>query len=387
MLNTKILLMKRLFFLFLFFSTTAVMAQNAKVVSAYNSLRNGDLNKAVEYIESATEHDKTGVDPKTWLYRGQIYQQIAASEETFNIGKKEAIEIAYRSFKKSKELDSRNRWEGELLLGFQQLKAIALHAGIEAYNEASYPDARDLFLIGADISDDLEIVDTLAIYNAGLAAEQAEDYDVAVQQYKKAIDLGYLGPNLYLYLANMYQNQDNQEEYIDIVRSGREAYPDNSDLIIYELNYYLRNERLEEAENNLKLAIEKEPDNKQLYFSLGFVYDRLGRSDDAKKYYEQAIDLDDEYFDPIFNLGALYFNQGVEMNNAANEIQDNKKYEAAREEARNVFRKAQPYFEKAHQLDASELDVIRSLAQLYALLGKNDKFQEMKDKENALRGQ
>ena len=347
-------------------------------------MRSGDFDKAVEFIEPAIDNAKTMADPKTWVYRGQIYQSIVASEEVFSVDKKTALQKAAQSFEKAKELDSKDRWVDQITFGLQQVKALAINSGIGAYNDESFEDSRDYFLMGADIAAADGDIDTLAIYNAGLAAEQAEDYDVAIEQYRKAAKVGYLGPNIYLYMANLYQKREMPEKYLEVVKEGRAAYPEDADLIVYELNYYLQNGKFEEAENNLKLAIEKEPDNKQLRFSLGVVYDNLGRRDDAKKAYEEAIALDSDYFDPTFNLGAMYFNQGVEMNNAANDIKDNKKYNEARAEAKKVFEKAQPFLEKAHKLEPKDLSAITSLSQLYALTGENEKYTEMKAKEKAL---
>ena len=129
--------------------------------------------------------------------------------------------------------------------------------------------------------------------------------------------------------------------------------------------------------------MEKEPNNKQLHFSLGVVYDNLDRGDEAVAAYQAAIAIDPNYFDAVYNLGAYYFNQGVEMNNAANEIEDNDEYNKAREAAKGVFEQARPHLEKAHELDASDTGAIASLQQLYALIGETEKYQEMKAKLDA----
>ncbi len=375
--------MKRILFVFFLVATTGLMAQSSKVVSAYNSMKDGDLGKAKEYIEAATTHEKTMGDAKTWVYRGQIYQQMAMSDEDFGVSKVDAVTNALQSFAKAKELDTKERWSTETNLGYLQAKDIALNSGIGAYNEKDYENARDFFLMGEEAAAILGTFDTLATYNAGLAAEQAGDFETAITQYQKAADAGYLGADMYLYMANLYEKQEMPEKYLETIKEGRKAYPDDADLIVYELNYYLRTDKFEEAENNLKLAIEKEPENKQLHFSLGVVYDNLGRRNDAKIAYEKAIAIDQNYFDPIFNLGAMYFNQGVEMNNAANDIKDNKKYNEARAEAKKVFEKARPFLEKAHNLDPSDISAITSLTQLYALTGQNELYKEMKAKEEA----
>ncbi|HEX2618325.1 MAG TPA: hypothetical protein VHL57_12330, partial [Flavobacteriales bacterium] len=52
-------------------------AQNSNVVSAYNYMDNGDLAKAVEYIEPAITNETTIGKEKTWRYRGDIYSRVA----------------------------------------------------------------------------------------------------------------------------------------------------------------------------------------------------------------------------------------------------------------------------------------------------------------------
>ena len=375
--------MKRISILLtLLFVSAAAMAQNANRVSAYNYMTDGEFLKAKEPIDAAITHEKTMSDDKTWRYRGQIYTGLAQGDYE-GINKAEAIQTALESYQKSMELDVKDKWKRENVNGMAQAQNIAVNLGINAYNEQNYADAAKLFLVGEEAAAGLGVVDTLALYNAGLAAEQAEDYEMALSQYRKATEIGYLEAKMYLYMANLYQRMEDQEGYLAIIQEGRAAYPEDADLIVYELNYYLQNQKFEEAENNLKLALEKEPNNKQLHFSLGVVYDNLDRGDEAVAAYQAAIAIDPNYFDAVYNLGAYYFNQGVEMNNAANEIEDNDEYNKAREAAKGVFEQARPHLEKAHELDASDTGAIASLQQLYALIGETEKYQEMKAKLDA----
>lgn len=375
--------MKRIIYLLfaVVLGTTSALAQNPKVVSAYSYLKSGELDKARENIDAAIVHEKTMNNEKTWRYRGNIYQGLALTDSTGD--KKMYIEEAAKSYKKGMELDSKGTWTDDYSQGMETVRVLALNAGIEAYNAKEYETSRDLFLMSAQTSESMGVTDTMAIYNSGLAAEQAEDYENALKQYRRAAELGYLGPQMYIYMGNLYTKQEKPEEYLKVIQEGRKVYPDNTDLIVYELNYYLQNEKFEEAENNLLLALEKEPDNKQLYFSLGVVYDNLGDQEKAVKAYENAIAVDPEYFDAVYNLGAMYFNQAVEMNNKANDIQDNKKYDAARAEAKEVFKKAKPHLEKAHAIDPKDLGAMQSLSSLYVLLNETDKYQEMKAKLEA----
>lgn len=370
--------MKKIIYLVFLFISSNMMAQNSKVVSAYNANEDGEYVKALEYINAAIKHEKTKDEAKTWLYRGQIYQNIAASDEDFGVSKISAIDKSLQSYEKALALDTKERWTEKTKLGLIQMRRVAMQGGVSAYNEKNYEDAMALFAISEKAAEARGEFDTLSVYNGGLAAEQAGDYAVAITQYQKVADVGYLGPKMFLYMANLYNKQEMPDKFIAVVQEGRAKYPEDADLIVYELNYYLRNNKFEEAKENLKLAIEKEPQNKQLYFSLGVVYDNLKEYDKAIVEYKNAIELDSLYFDAIFNLGALYFNKGVEMTNSANDIIDNTEYEAAKAEAEEVFRIGLPYLEKAYELNPEDQGAVASLTQLYALLGMDDKYDAMK---------
>lgn len=373
--------MKHIVYILGIFLTSQAFAQNAAVVTAYRYKTSGEFDKALEAVEPATTHEKTATKEKTWRYRGDIYLGLAQGD--YGVNKVEALQESHKSYVKAKEYDTKENWKQEITLGFNEVRMVSLNEGVDAFTAENYKDARDLFLLSGEVGAELGIVDTLAFYNGGLAAEQAGDFQGAADLYERTAKTGYLEGKMYLYIANVYNKMEDDEKYIQTLQKGRELYPYDSDLIIYELNYYLGRGEFDKAENNLKLAVEQEPDNKQLFFSLGVVYDNLDRKEDAIKSYERAIEIDGEYFDALYNLGALYFNNGVEMNNAANEIKDNKKYDAARAEAKKVFEKAKPYLAKAHSIDETDMGALVSLSQVYALLGENEKYMDIKAKLDA----
>lgn len=373
--------MKHIVYILGIFLTSQAVAQNASVVTAYRYKTSGEFDKALEAIEPATTHEKTATKEKTWRYRGDIYLGLAQGD--YEVDKVEALKQAYESYVKAKEYDTKESWLQEITVGFNEVRIASLNAGVDAFTAENYEDARDLFMVSGNVGAELGIVDTLAFYNGGLAAEQAGDFQKAAELYQRTAETGYLEGKMYLYIANVYNKMENDEQYIATLKKGRELYPSDPDLIIYELNYYLGRGEFDKAENNLKLAVEQEPDNKQLFFSLGVVYDNLKRKEDAIKAYERAIEIDPDYFDALYNLGAMYFNEGVEMNNAANEIKDNKKYDAARAEAKKVFEKAKPFLAKAHEIDETDMGALVSLSQVYALLGENEKYTAIKAKLDA----
>jgi tetratricopeptide (TPR) repeat protein len=159
------------------------------------------------------------------------------------------------------------------------------------------------------------------------------------------------------------------------------------------LNYYLQKGEYEKAKENLRLAAEQDPTNEILFFSMGSVYDNLsaqydeeGKAEEAKEYqdqaadaYKKAIEIKPDYFDANYNLGAMYFNDGVEKVNEANAVppSQSKRYKALLDEAKAIFSVGLPYLEKAHEVNPEDTTTIRSLRDIYARLGDDEKTMEM----------
>jgi tetratricopeptide (TPR) repeat protein len=103
--------------------------------------------------------------------------------------------------------------------------------------------------------------------------------------------------------------------------------------------------------------------------------------------YLKAIEIKADYFDPYYNLGAMHFNTAAELANEANKIpfSKQKEYDAAIAKAKAAFEKAQPYLEKALELQPDDSNTMVSLQQLYAQLKLNDKSLEMKKRREGVK--
>ena len=170
------------------------------------------------------------------------------------------------------------------------------------------------------------------------------------------------------------------------LRTAREKYPREQSLIIEELNIYLTSGDFEKAKTNLQLAAEQDPTNEILWFSLGSVFDNLGNSEEAISAYLKAIEVKADYFDANYNLGALYFNQAVQGINQANDMwkpRMTSKEAAAQKkletEAKELFNTAKPYLETAFSVNPEDAQTIRSLKDIYARTGEDEKFLQMND--------
>jgi tetratricopeptide (TPR) repeat protein len=360
-----------------------------EVVSAYNANKEGDYRAASTYIEQAILIEKSKTKDKTWRYRGDIYLNISR-DTSLTMEYPNALRISMESYLKAKELDLKQRYEQEIMFGLNQVQIGANGKGISYYNTTSFDLAAAAFDLAAEVARTFNIVDTMAVYNAALCYEKADMTDMAIERYKDCADITYQVPNVFLFISTLYRNSDNDEAALKTLQEARISYPREQSLIIEELNIYLTNKDFERAKANLELAAEQDPTNEILWFSLGSVFDNLGNYDEAILAYQKAIDVKSDYFDANYNLGALYFNKAVLGINEANEMWKPRmtKTEAANqkkleEDSKSMFVTARPYLETAFNVDPTDLETVRSLKDIYARTGEDEKFIQM---NNILKG-
>jgi tetratricopeptide (TPR) repeat protein len=354
-----------------------------EVVSAYNANKEGDYREAATYIEQAILIDKAAVKDKVWRYRGEIYLNIS-SDSTVSVEYPHALRIAMESYLKAKDLDVKSRYEDEIRIGLAQVQTKANNIGIKNYVAEAFDQAGSSFDLAAEVARNFDMIDTMAVYNAALCYEKAELTDLAIERYLDCAAINYQVPNVFLFVSTLYRNTGKDEAALKILQDARVDYPREQSLIIEELNIYLTNKDFERAKTNLELAAQQDSTNEILWFSLGSVLDNIGMTEDAIVAYKKAIEVKSDYFDANYNLGALYFNKAVNGINDANELwkprmsrteaSAQKKLE---DDSKEMFSTAKPFLESAFAADSKDVETIRSLKDIYARTGEDDKFIEM----------
>lgn len=374
--------MKKLLILPLVLLSVASSAQKAAVQTAYNYLRYDDLDKARDAIDGAAANESTIGMPKTWYYRGSIYQAIYEStKEKFAPLKPGSLAEAVRSYEKTLELDTKNEFAEDVIKRLDVAASQMLNSGVDQYKAQNYAEAYRAFNASYQINQKyFKRLDTLALYNAALAADKSGDRATAMADFKKLIDANYGGARLYSMMANMYLDQKDTANALVTINQGRQKYPEDGTLITQGLNIYLTSGRDKEAFDQNEEALKKDPSNAVLYYIKGNLADKLNKREECIAAYKKAIELKADYFDALYNLGALFFNEGAEMANKANSIPASKvaEYEAAKKKFEAKFKEALPFLEKALQVNPTDMSTMQSLRQLYTRLGDLVKANEMK---------
>ncbi len=362
-------------------------------VSSSQSLKDtGKLNEALQTINEAVDPtaenaEKTINWPRTWEVRGEIYQAIFQSKDS-EVKKlaEDPLTEAFESYKKALELDEEGKFENSVKVKLTLLTNDLTNQAVEAFNKENYEKALRSFeqiLAIQDLpvieKDNPNAIDTVIIFNAGLAAYNAEKYDKAIEYYKKAAETGYNEARTYNLIANSYQLKKDTLGALKALQEGFEKYPEDNTVLTSMIQIYLDMDKTEDAMKYLDLAIQRDPGNATYSFAKGTLHEKLGEIDEAIESYKKAIEADNNFFNAFYNLGALYYNQGVKQIEVANAVPTNKneEYEAELKKADEWFKKALPYMERCYQLKPDDTMTKESLKNLYYRLQDMEKYNKM----------
>lgn len=374
----------------------AAVAQNANVVNAYNYMKDGQLAKAVEYIDPASTDAKTGASEKTWRYRGDIYRMIALGEDqALKDQFPQAMERAIDSYMRAMELDAKGSYKVENTRALGSLQAASLNSGNDAFTSKQYDRAIALYANSERIAKAFGATDTNAIFNSALAYESKGDTEGAIRRYREVLELGYKKPDIYRYIASLQRKANDVDGAIVTLREGMAKYPQHKDIMLDLMSNLLSASRSDEAEEIVNLALKSDPDNAVLYSVLGSLYDGkanpkegpapseadmqkwYGMAEDA---YKKSIEKDPQFFDAYFNIGVLYNNRAAFEYEKCNKLKSDADYMKCKKVADDIYLKAQPYFEQAHALRGDDVPTIQQLMKLYAKTSDQAKYDAMKAK-------
>jgi len=148
---------------------------------------------------------------------------------------------------------------------------------------------------------------------------------------------------------------------------------------------YIKNNQFDKAIQYIDIAKADDPTNYSLYYAAGIMYLNQNYFNEAIENLKKAHELKGDFFDTNYGLGAAYINYGGDLFLKANDIVDINEYNVAVEEANAQYLNALPFMEKALEYSPDNLDVMRSLQELYFRLRQKDdslniKYQEIRAK-------
>jgi tetratricopeptide (TPR) repeat protein len=404
--------MKRVLFVVALCVAASTSFAQKKAVSEAQSIAKGanaNYDEARELISGALNNEETKNEAKTWYVAGFIEDQQFSSERMKQIlGQQPNDPVMYGAlikilpyFKKAYELDQLPDAKGKVKPKHtKDIKGILsanhvyyINGGAYYFDERDYQSAYNFFEQYLEISDlpmfkgeQIAARDSnfmMVQFYAAVAATQLNNSELAIKALERAKDTDYRGNEVYQYLAYEYEQQKDSVKLEQVLKEGLQKFPEEKYYLLSLINNYIYSNRNEEAIQYLNTAIANESNNAQLYDVLGRVYESgLKDYEKAEQSFAKALGIDPNYADALSNLGRIYYNQGVNKLSEANLINDTKRYQEESEKAKELFRKAMPYFQKVREVNPEERDAMIALRSIYYNLNMNEEFNAIEAEMN-----
>ncbi|GJQ62472.1 MAG: hypothetical protein SCALA702_15250 [Melioribacteraceae bacterium] len=386
--------MKRVFsiiaLLAMIFGVTAFQCSSTEITSAKLYIQQENLPKAKEVL--LKEIEKNPKSDEGFFLLGYVNGQQGDVKDMMENYKK-SLEISSK-FKEKIDGDKLSHW------------ADNFNKGVGFYNRASKantPDSTNMYFEKAitHFGNAIDLQpDSLNTYqNLIFTLIQVDRSDEAIPYLETLIEKKNTADN-YVTLGEIYstkgaklmnqfkENKNNADsvaamvEYnnaIGVLERGREAHPDNSDVLLLLSNAYIAADKMDVAMDAFKAGVEKEPDNQYYRYNYGVLLLGANMFSEAADQFEKAVDIDPDYTNALYNLGVTYIKWGTEVREEA---------EAAEQEDdsyKGMFEKALPALERYLEMKPEEPAVWELVGKIYANLGMNDKSMDAYNKADQYR--
>ena len=395
-------------------AASASFAQK-KVVNEAQSIAKGsnaDFGEARTLIKGALENPETKDDAKTWYVAGFIEdQQFNAERAKQILGQQPNEPVMYEAlygilpyFQKAYELDQLPNEKGKVKPKYtKDIKSILsanhvylFNGGAYYFDKQEYKKAYDFFnqyveiselpmFAGTQTAEKDSTFMTVQFY-AAAAASLAKDSRLAIAALERAKNTPYRQYDVYQYLCYEYGEARTAQDSVMLEKTfeeGMQVFPDSAFFLNNLINTYIYSNRNEKALEMLNVAIQKNPNDANLYNVMGRVYE-TGLKDyaNAEKNFQIALEKDPNLTDALSNIGRIYYNQGVNKLSEDNMINDSKKYQEELGMAKDLFKKALPYYKKAHEAEPEKMDNMIALRGIYYNLNMGPELEAIEAEMN-----
>ncbi|WP_339634825.1 tetratricopeptide repeat protein [Bizionia echini] len=401
--------------------STVSFAQKKELRTAEKAIKNNNYAEAKSALNQAesmmSEMDEKQKSEYHLLVAKALYAQGTANDTDLNKAIKNLIMVGEDYDSEAAEL--KTTMENELLTEANSL-----------YTANNFPEA------GAKFEQLYRVVptDTTYLYYAAVSAVSGQDYEEALKHYLELNKIGYTGVTKEFYATNketgeeeimdktnrdlfvksgayikpgerltesktgeitkniafIYVNLGKSEEALEAIKQAREQYPTDVNIILTEANLQYKLGNKDEYKVLIEKAIQLDPNNVDLFYNLGVLSAEAGYNDKAKEYYNKVIEMDPTYTNAHTNIAALILGEEQalieEMNGLGTSAADNKRYDELKEARKALYKEAIPYLEAVLEVDSENLEVSKTLMNIYSAIANTEKYKQMKAKVEALGG-
>ena len=392
-------------------ASSASFAQKKAVKEAQGIAKGdkADFTEARALIKGALENPETKDDAQAWYVAGFIEDQQFSAERTKQmLGQQPNEPVMYEAlgailpyFKKAYELDQLPNEKGKIKPKYSKdIKSILgadhvyfFNGGAYYFDQKDYKKAYDFFNQYLEISElpmfegtqtaEKDSTFMTVQFYAAVAATQLQDSPIAIKALERAKSSDFRLNDVYQYLSYEYKQAGDSVNYVKTLEEGYAKFPNEEFFLMSLIDAYIQSSQNEKAISYLNTAIAQKPSDSQLYHALGIVYE-TGIKDYAKaeETFKKALEVNPESVESMSALGRIYYNQAVNKQGEANMINDSKKYQEELTIAKDLFKQALPYFQKAHEMKPSESEYMVALRGIYYNLNMGPELEAIEAEMN-----
>ena len=276
--------------------------------------------------------------------------------EVTNPAVPDALDKALEAYKKAYEVDAKHSKTNDIANALKSIGQKYVEQAYNAYTFGDFAKSSSLFEKAAIATSTkpCAAVDTNAIYNTGLTAWIAKDYDRAKTFFTKCIDeYKYEGTDgdVYAKLADIYEKAGDKDAMKAILERGFTNHPQSQGILIGLINYYISNqEDTGRLFDLIDQAKKNEPNNASLYYVEGNINKELGKIDEAIAAYEKCSEINPNYEYGYIGEGILFYNQAIDLQEKASNEMDDAKYMVLAEQFEKSLKNCIAPFEKAFNI-------------------------------------
>jgi len=414
--------------------SVTTFAQKDQIKAAEKALKGGNAQEAVTILNAAESASATAPDGEKAQYffvKGNAYLDLANKkvEEGKNLS---LAAKAYQDLLAVEKVSGKDKYSAQAATSILDIKYKLMNSAIADTKVDKHVEGAkklyDAYL--------LDKKDTINLYYAASTYVNGKDYATALKMYEELKTLNYSGKGTSYLATNkltgqedlyttakerdlavklgthekpkteaipskrgeIYKNialilvQDGKtEEAKKAIADARKANPEDTSLILTEANLYLETKDFETYKKLIAEALEKNPNDVDLIFNLGVLSANAKNPADAEKYYRKVMEINPGYINAYINLAALKLEDEKviidEMNKLGTSAKDMKRYEVLKTKREDLFKSVIPYLQKAVEIDPKNLDVAKTLLNVYSALEMMPEAKALKEKVKELEAQ
>ena len=402
-------------------------AQKDQVKAAEKALKNGNPQEAITILNGAESLIPNAADAeKAYFYFVNGIAHLELANKKVDEGKN--LTVAAKSFQDLlavEKTSGKDKYSAQATASILDIKFKLLNSAIEdTKTDKNIEGAQKIY--NAYL---LDKKDTINLYYAASSYVNAKDYASALKMYSELKTLNYSGKGTTYLAVNKINSQEvafstakerdfavkigthekpkteqipskrgeifknialilvqdgKIEEAKKAVADARKANPEDNSLILTEANLYLETKDFETYKKLVAEALEKNPNDADLVFNLGVISANAKNRVDAEKYYLRVIEINPKYINAFINMAALKLEDEKviidEMNKLGTSAKDMKRYDVLKSKREELFKSTIPYLKKAYELEPNNIDVAKTLLNVYSALEMMPESKELKAK-------